>query len=242
MLDFNRANLSAGDTNSAINALLDAAALEAQKQEQQRDYLGASIVGEWCLRKIQYTWQCEAIHPARTKRIFARGHSFEEISAKALAGAGFRIERGTPRTGFTAADGRFRGHADGIILAGPPIEGMGYPCLWEHKALGDSGWKKLEKDGLLKAYPQYYAQVQLYLAYLELHAHPALFTAVNANTCEALHLLVAFDGEAAQATSDRAVTVIKATQAGELLDRGTDKPTDWRCKMCAHRERCWAVA
>lgn len=239
MLDFNRANLSGADTNNAINALLDAAAIEAQRQEQRRDYLGASNVGDWCLRKIQYNWQYEETHPARTKRIFARGHSFEEMSAKALCSAGFRIERGTPRTGFEAAGGMFRGHADGIILAGPAIEGMGYPCLWEHKALGDSGWKKLEKDGLLKAYPQYYAQVQLYLAYLELHTHPALFTAVNANTCEALHLLVAFDAEAAQATSDRAVTVIRATQAGELLDRGTDKATDWRCKMCGHRERCW---
>jgi hypothetical protein len=33
--------------------------------------------------------------------------------------------------------------------------------------------------------------------------------------------------------------VIEATRAGELLRRVTEDPTDWRCKMCAHRERCW---
>ena len=69
--------------------------------------------------------------------------------------------------------------------------------------------------------------------------NPALFTAVNSDTCEILHLLVPYDPEAAQSWSDRAVTVIRATQAGELLPRITDKPDDWRCRMCPHSDRCW---
>lgn len=239
MLDFNRSNLASTDINTAIGAALDAGALQEQREER-RTYLGASGIGSECLRKVQYDWQCDPVHPARTKRIFARGHMFEEITVKALALAGFRMERGTARTGFSAADGTFRGHCDGIILDGPAIEGLRYPCLWEHKALGASGWRKLEKDGIRKAYPQYFDQCQLYMAYLELDENPALFTAVNSDNCEILHQLVEFDAEAAQAASDRAVSVIKATQAGELLGRITDKPTDWRCKMCSHKERCWA--
>ncbi len=239
-IDFNRANLSASDINGAVNALLDAGALAEQQHEARRDYLGASLIGEWCMRKIQYSWQCESVFPARTKRIFARGHLFETVSVEALTAVGFRIERGTERCAFTAADGRFKGHVDGIIIAGPDLPGVAYPCLWEHKALGDSGWKKLEKDGIVKAYEQYHAQCQIYMAYLGLDANPCLFTALNSNTCEALHLLVPFDAAVAQAASDRAVTVIRATEAGELLDRATDNPSDWRCKMCNHRERCWA--
>jgi hypothetical protein len=239
MLDFNRSNLASTDINTAIGAALDAGALREQREER-RTYLGASGIGSECLRKVQYDWQCDPVHPARTKRIFARGHMFEEITVKAFALAGFRMERGTPRTGFSAADGTFRGHCDGVILDGPAIEGLRYPCLWEHKALGASGWRKLEKDGIRKAYPQYFDQCQLYMAYLELDENPALFTAVNSDNCEILHQLVEFDAEAAQAASDRAVSVIKATQAGELLPRITDKPTDWRCKMCSHKERCWS--
>jgi hypothetical protein len=240
MLDFNRENLASAVVHSEINALMDKAALNEQREER-RTYLGASAIGSECLRKVQYDWQCDAVHPARTKRIFSRGHMFEEITVKALGQAGFRIERGTPATGFSTADDMFKGHCDGIILDGPPIHELGYPCLWEHKALGSSGWKKLEKHGLKQAYPQYFDQVQLYMAYLGLDANPALFTAVNCDNCEILHLAVPFDAETAQAASDRAVSVIKATQAGELLDRITDKgPTDWRCKMCSHRERCWA--
>lgn len=239
MLDFNRSNLASLDACALINAALDAGAL-AEQREQQRDYLGASAIGSECLRKVQYDWKVESAHPARTKRIFERGHMFEEITVRAFALAGFRMERGTPATGFTAADGMFKGHCDGIIMAGPAIEGMTYPCLWEHKALGSSGWRKLEKDGLQKAYPHYFAQVQIYMAYLGLDENPALFTAVNSDNCEILHILVPFDAEAAQAWSDRAVSVIKATQAGELLPRLTDKPTDWRCRMCSHKVRCWA--
>jgi hypothetical protein len=239
MLDLNRSNLSSSDVNTAVNAALDKAALTEQREER-RAYLGASGIGSECLRKVQYDWQCDSTHPARTKRIFSRGHMFEEITVKAMAGAGFRMERGTPATGFTAANGLFKGHCDGIIIAGPSIDGLAYPCLWEHKAIGASGWRKLEKDGVEKAYPQYYAQVQIYMAYLGLDENPALFTAVNSDNCEILHIPVPFNAEAAQSWSDRAVTVIRATQAGELLGRITDKPTDWRCKMCSHKERCWS--
>lgn len=236
MLDFNRANISTTDISRLINGVLDAGAL-TEEREAKRPYLGASGIGSECLRKVQFDWQRDSIFPARTKRIFARGHAFEEITVKALAQAGFRMERGTQRTHFSAVDGLFRGHADGILVDGPLF--LKYPTLWEHKALGSSGWKKLEKDGVKKAYPQYYDQCQLYMAYLDLTDHPALFTAVNADNCEILHEQIPFDAEAAQAASDRAVLVIKATQARELLDRIANKPDDWRCKMCNHRTECW---
>jgi hypothetical protein len=102
------------------------------------------------------------------------------------------------------------------------------------------GWRAIERDGLERAYPQYAAQIWLYQAYLDLTAGPALFTATNADTCERLHLLLPFDAEQAQAWSDRAVAVIRATCAGELLPRCCDDPTDRRCKMCGHRQRCWS--
>jgi hypothetical protein len=240
VLDFNRANLATSNLNTAINDLLDAAALAAPR-ETSRDYLGASSIGSECLRKVQYDWQCETTHPARTKLIFERGHVFEDIAARDLTRAGFRIERGTPDTEFTAVDGLFKGHCDGIVRAGPQIEGLSYPCVWEHKALSAAGWRKIEKDGVDKPYPQYRDQCQLYMAYLGLDENPALFTVTNSDTCHRLHLTIPFDATIAQAASDRAVLVIKATQAGELLDRIADKPTDWRCRICSHAKRCWEI-
>src|SRR4051812_11265255 len=90
VMDFNRENAAATDINHAVNALLDDAALTEQR-EQRRTYLGASAIGSECLRKVQFDWMRDSVHPARTKRIFSRGHMFEEISVKALAQAGFRM-------------------------------------------------------------------------------------------------------------------------------------------------------
>src|SRR5215510_12447544 len=120
MLDFNRANISAAPINVAINDAIAAAA--RAMAEAPRLYLGASIVGHECLRKIQFDWQCDPVHPLRLRDIFARGHFFEEQSRQRLLAAGFRFA--PPDTlAFVAINGLFRGHADGIIIAGPNLPG-----------------------------------------------------------------------------------------------------------------------
>jgi hypothetical protein len=237
VLDLNRANLSAALVNVTINDAIEQAAIRAT--EQPRPYLGASIVGAECLRKVQYDWWCPPVHPARLLEIFARGHHHEARSREQLIAAGFKFA--PPEVlGFSAVDGLLRGHADGIIIAGPTLSGvyLNFPFLWEHKAVNAKSWRELERDGLEKAFPQYAAQVSLYQVYLDV-TNPALFTALNADTCERLHFFVPFDAERAQAWSDRAVTIIKATRAGELLPRAYDDPQDWHCRVCSHRERCW---
>jgi hypothetical protein len=236
MLDFNRACLSQSEFSVALNELIEAA--EPRDSDGSRNYLGASSIGSECLRRVQYDWMVEPRFPSQTRDIFARGHFFEELARQHFKRIGFQLAPPS-RLAFSTAGGLFRGHADGILLDGPKLPGVGYPCLWEHKGLGDKGWRKLERDGVEKTYPHYAAQVYLYQAYLDAADHPAIFTATNANTCERVHVLVPFDAAAAQAWSDRAVTIIKATQAGELLPRAYDSRTDWRCKACGHTARCW---
>ena len=235
MLDLNRANLSIASINVAVNDAIERGAVQAA--ELPRPYLGASIVGGECLRKVQYDWWCKPMHSARLREIFARGHYFEDRSRQLLSKAGFKFAP-PEALAFSAVNGLLRGHADGVIVVGPVLADVEYPCLWEHKAINARNWRALERDGLEKTFPQYAAQVALYQAYLDV-TNPALFTALNADTCERLHLLVPFDAERAQAWSDRAVTIIEATRAGELLPRFTDDPKDWRCRMCSHADRCW---
>jgi hypothetical protein len=172
-----------------------------------------------------------------TDQIFARGHFFEDVTRRHLIAAGFSFAP-TERLAFKAADGLFRGHADGILIAGTRLPGLFYPCLWECKCLNAKGWRTIERDGLAGLYAVYAGQVAIYQAYLDL-VNPALFSVVNADTAERLHFLVPFDAQLAQLTSDRAVAVIEATRAGELLPRITEDREDWRCKLCSHRERCW---
>jgi hypothetical protein len=179
----------------------------------------------------------DPVFPVRTKDIFSRGHFFEDVTRQHLIAAGFKFAP-PERLEFKAAAGLFRGHADGILIAGPRLPALRYPCLWECKCLKDKSWNAVERDGLAKLYAPYAGQVAIYQAYLDI-TNPALFSVVNADTCERLHFLVPFDAQLAQATSDRAVAVIKATRAGELLLRITEDANDWRCKMCGYRDRCW---
>jgi hypothetical protein len=237
-LNLNRASLALEAVNVAVNDAIERAA--AAKAELPRPYLGASIVGDPCARRIQFDWWCKPTLPARVKDIFARGNYFEGVAREYLIAAGFKFAP-PEAAAFSAVDGCLRGHGDGVVIAGPnPLNGAAfdYPFLWEHKALNAKNWRAVERDGLEKAFPKYAAQVALYQAYLD-QTNPALFTITNADTCERVHFWVPFSAERAQEWSDRAAFIIEATRAGELLPRAYDDPQNWHCRVCAHKERCW---
>ena len=127
-----------------------------------------------------------------------------------------------------------------MIVAVPAGVPMAVPALWEHKALNKKSWQDTVKRGVTISKPVYAGQIALYQAYMGLPA-PALFTALNKDTCELHHELVPFDPALAQALSDRAVTILRATDARELLPRHTTNPDHFECRMCSWRERCWRL-
>jgi hypothetical protein len=70
---------------------------------------------------------------------------------------------------------------------------------------------------------------------------PALFTAINKDTAELHHERVPFDAGLAQRMSDRAVRILQATDAGELLPRIATSREFVDCRFCAWAERCWSL-
>ena len=241
MMDFN----SSSSLSGQITALVDLGMQRLRAEEMQRDYLGASRLGVSCARALQYEFAKAPVdssrdHDGRLLRIFRRGHVMEDCMVDWLRAAGFDLrtrKANGDQFGFSAAGGRLQGHIDGVIVGGP--EGFTYPALWENKCLGSKSWRDLEKSGLAVAKPVYAAQVAIYQAYLELHEQPAIFTAINADTMEIYTELVPFDAALAQRMSDRALKVISATEAGELLPRAFHDPTHFECRMCAWQDRCW---
>lgn len=239
MLDFNTRNPA-----GRLGFLLDAAIQAENAKQEPRDYLGASRIGESCLRKLQFEYfntPKDKPFDGRILRIFHRGHEGEQWMIRWLRLAGFNLRTEKPdggQFGFSAANGKLRGHADGVFVAGPDEFGP-WPRLWECKFLGAKGFGKLEKERLKKAYPVYYAQVQLYMAYFQLTDNPVLFTAVNANDMEIYAESVPFDSAHAQAMSDKAVNVLSACAAGEMLPRVAQREDWYECKFCDYAKRCW---
>lgn len=242
MIDFNH-RLKPGNVSEAVNALLDRALDE--RPEEARGYLGASAAGDSCDRRLGY--QAQGLRPdhaaaARMRRIFERGHLLEERTARELHAAGFVLRRG--KIGFAAAEGRFKGHVDGVIEAAPLA--IRLPALWEHKGLKAEAWRKLVRGGLGRSNPKYAVQIALYQAYLEpqfpgISRAPALFTATNADSMELYHELVPFDGALAQKASDRIARILQATAAGETLPRVALEPGYFECRYCGWRNRCWEI-
>ena len=236
MLNLNRANFWLDPLNESINARIEQASLLKHASDVPRDYLGASLIGETCLRKIQFEWLTSATFSARVRSIFARGHYFEAESRQQLSEAGF-VFAPIEALGFVVPGGPIAGHADGVILTVPDEINLLTPALWEHKALNAKNFKAVERDGLAKVFPRYAGQVAIYQHFLGVF-NPALMTIVNSDTCERLHFTVPFDPRLAQETIDRALDVVRATRAGELLSRLDPELNDFRCKMCSHRDRC----
>lgn len=248
VLDFNKHTMKEAMASDRLNAKVDAYLQHKRGLQERRQYVGASAVGGSCERAIQFEYAGavrEKDFPPETLRKFDLGHMSEELARAWFRDAGFQLVQRNQRTGelfaFSQMDGRFKGHPDGVFVAGPEVEGVGYPCLWEHKGVGAKTYREIAKSGLKKARPGYYAQVAIYQAYLGLEQHPAIFTVTNLDSGEQLHLLIPFDAEEAQRMSDRAVRIVKSTDAGELLPRPFKDKSYFECKWCAFHERCWRL-
>ena len=231
-------------TSERINALINEALIERHRVQHPRDYLGGSRIGEACTRKLVYELTNVPIDDGkgfdgRMLRIFDAGHEFEALSIRWLRAAGFDLrDKGQDgrQFGFSIAGGRIRGHIDGVIVAGPDV-GISWPALFEHKSLNAKSWTDLVKRGVELSKPIYYAQMQVYMAYMDLGS--ALFTAVNKDSQALHHEVVGFDPRTAQALSDKAVDIIRATEAGELPPRIAESPDFHLCRWCFFALRCW---
>ena len=237
-IDLNRANLSDRPISTLINELIERTDPPSQNYRQ---YLGASSIGSECLRKVQFDWLCASIVGAQQQRRFDRGHAIEATVRTQLQAAGLVFA--PPAALAFEALAYLRGHADGLITAGPAMLAahMRLPALWECKCLYAKGWRDIIKHGLAHTYPIYASQIGLYQHFLN-RRNPVLFTAVNADTCETLHLLVPFDQGRLERNLERISAIITATREGQLLERAYRDPQDWHCvAQCGHRERCWSL-
>jgi hypothetical protein len=253
MLDFN----SRSQTSAHVNAVIDDALVAGNAATPPRTYLGGSRLGHACERALQFEFVRApkdegADFDGRLLRIFGIGHALEDVAVAWLRAAGFDLytRRGGGEEGaqfrFAVAGGRIRGHVDGIFAGGPTIPGMAFPALWECKTMNAKAWRETSSKGVAASKPIYAAQIAVYQAYMDAAVprvadNPALFTAINKDTAELHHELVPFNADLAQRMSDRAVRVLAATDAGELLPRVAAQPDHFECRFCPWAKRCWAL-
>lgn len=137
--------------------------------------------------------------------------------------------------------GQFRmaGEVDGVIVGitnGALADMIQTPCIWESKKATDKKWKKFSKEGVKKADPRYYGQLQTNMAYMGVKQ--TLFSMLNLDNMKFFFEIVLFDQAYAQTISDRAVRVLESDHAFQL-PRLCISEDDFRGKYCDFHGQCF---
>lgn len=194
-----------------------------------RAYLGASIIGDPCVRRLwlRYRGMFRETFSPRVLRLFERGRREELIILMELAGAGYNVLGADPETGeqfgYGAYDGHFRCHIDGKIELG------GEWTLLECKTHNDRAFYKLDRDGVAVANPKYYVQMQVCMAMAKLKQ--GLYYGVNKNTDAIYPEIIPFDAKVAQEASKKVARVLFPA-IPERIDDAKE------CSKCPAKEVC----
>lgn len=131
--------------------------------------LGASFLGEECLRKTWLSWRAYATAKfgGRMLRLFNTGHLQEDRIVADLRAAGLSVWDRDETTGeqiqFIDDSGHFIVKLDGIVKGVPESEKT--PHVLEIKTHNKNSFSGIEKHGVLKSKPEHYVQVQAGMAY-----------------------------------------------------------------------------
>ena len=209
---------------------------EKEAEDWRRRHLGASIIGEECMRALWYTfrWASPPDFGGRMLRLFERGHREEEWIVEELRKAGFKVhnvEASNDQYRFEAFGGHFGGSIDGVILGVPEAKKTWH--LLEVKSINAKGFAVLQRDGVRKAQPKHFDQMQTYMREMELTR--ALYISVCKNDDHIYVERINYDPKAAQAIMNKAETVIGAK---EPLGRISEDPSWFKCKFCSSRPHC----
>lgn len=209
-----------------------------QREEEPRNYLGASVMGEECSRALWYgfRWAAQPLFPPRILRLFDRGNREEEVFAELLRQAGVEFYDRDPATNeqyvVTFKNKHLGGHADGVGRNLPDLE-PGVHFLGEWKTHNTTSFSDLVKKGVKESKPTHYAQMQLYMLRLDLHW--ALYGGVCKNDDHLHFELIGRDDAYAATLLERADTVVYSQIP---LKRISSNPGWYKCKWCDFYNVC----
>ena len=212
-------------------------AYEVDAGDGFREHLGASLIGGPCNRALWCTfrWITRTAHSGRMQRLFETGRLEEKRLVRNLRRIGVTVLEVDPDTGrqwhVQAHGGHFGGSLDGVGL-GLPEAARTWHAL-EFKTHNAKSFSALKKDGVRKAKPEHWAQMQLYMHLTGLTR--ALYLAVCKDTDALYAERVRVDHEEALRLVARAGRIIFAARPPTRI---SDDPDWFECRFCPHHDTC----
>lgn len=219
------------------------------KRSRHGDSRGIPVgsIGEECERKLFYLLRW-AVPPeeitGQKQRRFGTGLREEERLIEDLRAAGIKVESTDPATGaqfrVELADGWLRGKVDGRCEGVP--EAPKATHVLECKSHNDRSFKELLKhappkgEGLRRAKPEHYAQIQTYMHALS--AERGLYLAVSKNTDELYAERVHYDAAFALALEAKADRIAGSDRAPSKLFEDPKSKAAFACQWCPALQVC----
>lgn len=212
------------------------AALQHDREEWRRPYLGPSVLGRSCERHLWLTfrWVSEPQHSGRLLALFERGDFEEDIQAERLRAAGVDIVTRDPATGEQfecELVPHVRGHADGICQG--LLEAPKSPHVIDFKTASKKSFDKLLKVGAREWKPEYVAQLHLYMAGLE--CDRAILWVVCKDDDRLHSERFHYDKQEVDRLVAKAERIVYAPRP---LARISDDAGWFECRFCDHHDVC----
>jgi hypothetical protein len=201
------------------------------KPDRPRPHLGASMLGHACDRWIwlSFRWAAREKFSGRMLRLFRRGHAEEATIMKDLAMTGIDFSKRQANVSFGS---HVSGSADAIIEGGVP-EAPQIRHIAEFKTHNKKSFDALEKEGVLKAKPEHWGQMQIYMAGTFIER--ALYVAVCKDDDRYYIERVKFDTEAAGKLIARGK---RLALSDEMPPPISTDPTWYQCRFCPAHAMC----
>lgn len=224
-----------------MDLLLEIDKVILSAKQEQRDYIGASSIGDECSLKIWKKFQGQTEEfDAPSLRRFADGHAVEERIVKWLEQVPsieiWTHDESGKQFGFSAFGGKYKGHYDGVIK----FDGILY--LLEIKSSTTFAElvrlkKKLPEEYVLDKWnPDYYAQAMSYCKFAEIENH--LLICADAGGRNLTTVRTPYNAAYADALVGKAKRIADAVDPPEK----NGSKNYWRCKMCPFYKECWGGA
>ena len=220
------------ENTNTIAAMIDAA--HEGRTEEPRPHLGCSQLGHPCDRWLwlSFRWAVQPTFSGRILRLFRRGHNEEATVTNDLRAIGIDVRHTGGAQSRVDFGAHVSGSIDGIIESGVPEAPKARHVL-EIKTHSKKSFDQLTKDGVQKAKPEHWLQMQLYMHGTEIDR--ALYVAVCKDDDRLYTERIHYEREAAQWAVERGHRI---TLSDRMPPPISTDPSWYQCKFCAAHEFC----
>jgi len=219
-----------------IDRIYESIKQEKSNSELYLGRLGASFIGEDCIRKIWFSWRSftSSSFDGRILRLFETGHLQEDRIVNDLRRAGFQVwDRDEDGKQFERSDdtGHFVTKVDGIMKGVPDSEEVAH--LLEVKTHNKDSFNGLNKKGVQDSKPTHYSQMQYSMALMGLNR--GMYVAVCKDNEQFYVERIREDRAEQKKLSTKVIKLIEAKMRPAGI---SDDASSFGCKFCEEKAVC----